>query len=741
MTITVEHGPTGAKMEFPDGTDAGTIQRVMSGLGGTGANGPKPGLIESFARGTVEGATFGFDDQLGFDKGRREMSRKENPWTHFAGEMTGGLVPMIAAGPAAPAVAGARGFGAARAVAGRLINPAVTDTLAGAVGQGIKVGAVQGALSGAGHADVNPEGGYLEAAGKRAMGAAAGGAAGAVLGGAIGVPAHYVGQAVQGVAGARAASQLETNDASQGAYLAIQRGLERDRIAPDAIEAAIRAELPQAGAAYGRVAAGQARPRTTDAHVEQIVEMAQAGHSAADIAASMGNQGPGRAAVQRVLDTFDTQATQMNLVDRASQVRLGSGDNTQMTMRAAAATPGEASSIAKEQLLERQVGSGGRLQSAFERTIGSSDFDGVATRHSEALQAAGQRAYGAAFAAEMPFDLQPIMNAYTARVNGLRGPVPESVMAGIQSLEREVPVIGAPPAPPQSLQQFMDARQNLSDLIGEAVRSGRNNVARSLTQLRDDLTSEVARTNPQWAAADRLWAQGKTAEAALEAGSRMSTRLNTGSREQLDAFVAAERTAARAAAGSPERAAAEHSMELFRVGLVRALMDKVINNKQATHDLTAELRLPAAQQMLRRVLGDETAAQLQRTIAAEHAIHRTYKSQFGSQTTPLREAIDDLNWAPRMQSAMDYLNPKAIIASAMEHLAARYNAQRNAAMMPMMTSTNPIEQLATLRGIRAIDQVRQQANTRVRVPLTGAGGPSSNLFGGADASARSDYRR
>src|SRR5262245_52515327 len=60
--------------------------------------GPAPGLLESFRRGALEGATFGFEDELGLaDRERQELSRRTNPWIHFAGEVGGGFVPMALA--------------------------------------------------------------------------------------------------------------------------------------------------------------------------------------------------------------------------------------------------------------------------------------------------------------------------------------------------------------------------------------------------------------------------------------------------------------------------------------------------------------------------------------------------------------------------------------------------------------------------------------------------------------------
>src|SRR5688572_486568 len=112
MPIEVE-GPGGIVAEFPDGTLAETIRDAMqkrfpvAGAASAAPAGPAPGMLESFGRGVLGGATLGFEDEIGLaDKDRQEASRKANPWTHFAGEVVGTIAPAVVATPLA-AVRGA----------------------------------------------------------------------------------------------------------------------------------------------------------------------------------------------------------------------------------------------------------------------------------------------------------------------------------------------------------------------------------------------------------------------------------------------------------------------------------------------------------------------------------------------------------------------------------------------------------------------------------------------------------
>lgn len=723
---------------------------------------PAPGLWESFGRGAVEGATFGFDDELGAqDREARERSRRANPWTHFMGELTGSIVPMAAAAVlptgAGQVAAGGRAAQLASRGAGLVRSafvPGETATLGQAALQGAKLGAVYGGLSGAGHTDTTDNPTLGSALTERAGNALVGTTIGGALGAPLGVAGHAVSGLAQRIAGARAAAAAETEDASRGALVALSRGLERDRITPDDIITAIRAEFPDDTAAAGmqRRFWGdlQNRQPITADDVEQTVRLAMQGYGPDEIsmalgAARPGQVGPGPTAVQSMLDELATRHLgPLNLVDRAALARTGSGQNTQMTMRAAAATPSEATSLARENLLERQIGAGGRLQQLMDRMVGSTDFEGVVTRHSDDLARASSRAYASAFANEVPFDLRPIFNNWERRFETMRGVIPDTIRQrlGAMTTEHTLPNGNVVRVPPVSLEGFMYAREGLRDIIGELPKG--NNLRRHLTQFYNEMTDEVARTNPRWAEANQIYRDGMAGREALEAGQRMASRLNTRSRESLAVFrdattEASRATAAVKAAQTPVNAAtkkgvtptpqqqaaldtaqarleaAESRLNLFRVGLVRALNDALMN-KSETANLTRELLLPGSRQMLRQILGNDQAEQFFRVLQAEASMARTYQSQFGSQTTPLREAIDDLNWAPRFEAAWSNLGLGKVLQLASEYAARNINNARNQQLMRLYTEVDPLKQVEILRAAQNVHAARTNAHQLVGVP-------------------------
>lgn len=733
-----------------------------------------PGLLESFGRGAVEGATFGFDDQLGFDKEKRAASQKANPWTHFMGELVGGALPMVGAAllptGVTQAAAGARGAQLASKGAGLVraaLAPGEINTLGQAVQQGAKLGSVYGGLSGAGHADVAETDTLPDSLAKRGVGAVKGATIGTLIGAPMGAAGHGLYRGAQNMGNLLAEASAETAGAGKGALVTATKRLERDQITPQQIIDNIRAEFPDATQAvaggpgaplarrfWGDI--GNKQPITSD-QVETAVRMSMAGETPSAISAALSpggkGTGPGEQAVKTLMDELaQRHLGPLNLVDRAALARTGAGDNTQMAMRAAAATPGEHLGIAREGLLERQVGAQGRMGQLFDRMLGSSDYEGVASKHATDFQNAGARAYHQAFANERPFDLAPIFNAWEAQFDRMRGVIPDSMRQRLRSMmwEEKNSAGQTVRTPPENLQGFMYAREGVRDLIDELPKG--NNLRRHLTQFYDQMTDEVARTNPLWKEANQIWRDGKAAQEALDAGARMTTRLNAGSRENLAEFTTARSDGAKAAkelrdANKPINAAlkknpqyqptpqeqasveaaqarldaANSRQELFKVGLVRSLND-MLQNQGETHNLTKQLLLPGAQKMLRQVLGKD-ADQFFKTVRAEQAMHRTYQSQFGSQTTPLREHVDELNWAPRFEASM--LNPltwaNPAIRLAQEYAARNINARRNTDLMRLYTETDPLKQLEALRAMQSLHQARSQAGNLVGKPAIGLG--------------------
>lgn len=197
MPRHIIEGPDGKRhiVEAPDGA---TPDQVMAFIR---AQPQAVSRMESAGRGALQGATFGFSDELygagagavdwlkgdGFNyaknrdeaRAANDRAREANPGTYLAGEVGAGLaLPFGAAGLAARSGTVGRGLMSAVGVA----PEAAAATLTGRIAQGASQGARMGATHGLGHSNADlTEGdvsGTLAETGKGAVG-------GAILGGAL----------------------------------------------------------------------------------------------------------------------------------------------------------------------------------------------------------------------------------------------------------------------------------------------------------------------------------------------------------------------------------------------------------------------------------------------------------------------------------------------------------------------------------------------------------------------------
>lgn len=643
-------------------------------LDGTAA----PGKLESFLRGSAEGATFGFDDKLGLSKEAREASKKANPLLHFAGEAVGAIAPMLVATP----LAAVRGAGLLARGARALATPFTlgeANTLGQAVKQGTKLGTVYGGGSGAGHADVGEDDTLGGALAKRAEGAATGATLGAAVGAPLGVAGYGVSRLAQAVGGAREAARAETKDAGAGALTALSRALGRDRLSPQDLIDEISAAFPNS--------------RTlTMPQIEKIVGMSNEGEQQKAIAAAIGVRPQAVGAYLKRLREAGQDAP-LNIVDRAKlSGKPGAGENTEWTLRAASASPGEARAIARERLVERQVGQGQRLSDAITRHIGEPDFEARAAQLGSEIRARNDTLFDAArhvdaqmLALGNPLDLQPVLDAYAVKWVNSRGPIAEALNEAITAFRPTT--VGIPGSrstnPIGTLNEFMQAKDELAALFDKY--RGNRRIQAELMKFKTDIYRAVEQHNPAWRIANDAAADGFAAERALDLGTEFAGRLNTKMRDHLAQFKDMS---------PPEQ-------DLYRIGLARALNDRLAN-RQATHDLTSELRLPGARDALRTILGKKDAERFFRIVDQEAVTTQTYKSQFGSQTTPLKEAISDLNWAPQFESAWQMLSPRKIAEQVAIRAARQMQEGRNKQLLDILTTDDPIRQLDILRRAQGV---------------------------------------
>lgn len=698
-------GPVDTKDQSRPGYLSGTARALGQGIT-FGLGDEITAAARAAYRRAMQGGTYKdhYNDVLNSERGEIEKFNEDHPFIGTAGEVAGGLPFMF--------VPGLNGVNGARYLSN-------AKTAAQAARRSALVGGGYGAVSGFGHGQGDADDGMLEGAIKRGKNALLTGATSAAISGPVGALGYKVGEVVGGV---RAAKDEASGPAS--AYNAIAKSLRSDGLDVDAD--IIQNMIPSGSRSF------------TPQQIQEIVTAISGGDDIATIASRYAGKGKGgnvsEATVRDWANRFNEQnTTPMTITDRAKLARPGSGMNTEWRMRAAAATPGEARREASETMMERQLGQGQRIIDSAQSLVGDGSDDSI-RKGMLALQKSENAAYDLARASEAPFDLGPTLDVWKNNILtkfGSNTPVGKGLHDAISALHEPTKVPNALGTlhtevikPVSGLERFQGAKESFDHLIESSKKDGAPTpLTRQLKFLKDDIMNVVGSANPLWKAANDAYSgAGKKA---MEAGGKLAMRTNSKSREILNQFAQYEKMAANKA--EPHIAAAgQAQIDLFRQGLSRAIEDAIMN-KGATHDLSAQLLLPGSQKILRRVLDGKKADTLIKRLREEQTGTSTFnKLRGGSQTTPLREELDDFNAPAFIESASDLLHPGELAKKLVARGAGKIYGERNGAIMKMMSEMDPAKQLEILEGVKGVASARQAGGVNANRTILA---PSSILTG------------
>lgn len=585
MTIKVQ-APNGAEIEFPEGTDAGTIQRVMSDFIKNGAPqaAPKPQVsqIESGARGAVQGLTFGFGDEIyGGVKGAanyllgdgdfsqtyarerdavREANKRAqeaNPGTYLAGEIGGSVV--------VPGAGVARGLATGGKAAMRAL-PAIGETKAAQyVGQYAVPGAAYGGTYAAGVSEGQTAGAVAEDAAK-----------GAGTGGLIGLFTPPVVNAVGAVGGA--------------------------------IGRRVQAARDPAGTATTKYAERVAQDFGASKDPQAIID---AGQRYADRA--------GR---------YADDATMMG-VDLA-------GENTRRLVRQANNMPNDAVQGFQTRLARRQATAPNRLVDAIEETLApGQDFyatvDKIAARRSGQAKRAFTDAYEAPFAVKANDPLgrflterdyvRKLVQNTAENVKGMSG---EDIMAL------------------KPWEMLHRVRMQIDKEIGK-VKRGQNASGwdmNDLMGLKREFSDLLEQANPKLGKAIKSYADESALKNALEQGMEDFTKLAPEELAKKLAGMKQTRKPSPQLFGQQPTTGQVQSMglgseaEMYRMGAARALVD-MIRKGNATNDRTKSVfGSPDMQQRLKAIFPDGAErGRFLKVLQAERMKNRTNAKVMGGSMT------------------------------------------------------------------------------------------------------------
>jgi hypothetical protein len=537
--------------------------------------------LESFGRGALQGATFGFSDEIygagagavdwlrgeGFNysknrdevRAANERAREANPGTYIAGEVGGGLaLPFGAAGVAARSGAIGRGLMRATGIAPEAMAP----TLGARAVLGASQGARMGATHGLGHSNADlTEQDVLGAAGDVAGGAITGG----VLGGAL-TPAIDLGAAVL-------------------------RGVTNP----------IRGYVSPQGMAAQKYAENAAR----------------------DVGASATPQ-----EIARGVAVTNARAARAARIDPQTRMMDVGGENTKGLMRQAYDMPNDRSESVRQMLDRRQMRQWRDIERGLARTLG--DPDAYATSVGDVIARRGQQAAA---------DFQRAFSVETPMTPALRSVFERPTMQELQRLTaRRLADEGRAIGLENRTQQIHRMKMELDNQIGAARRAqqtGQRPQAgwdlRTLQGLKRDLLAAV--DNPAYRRALDNFAGESALINAAEDGFENALRMHT---EEivplLRGMTAGEQAmwrtgAARALAGKIRQGDRnrDRTKSVFSSPDIRLRINAIWPDRASAREFTRLLDVKGQQAETRRLLqgNSKTSANLARASEAGEPLRAT----------------------------------------------------------------------------------------------------------------------
>lgn len=309
--------------------------------------------------------------------------------------------------------------------------------------------------------------------------------------------------------------------------------------------------------------------------------------------------------------------------------------------------------------------------------------------------------------------VQRIAERHLNRMAGRGGEQADALRAALGELETTT-AAGQRVIMP-SLQMLQDMRGSIRGMITAADRAGRTHIVAALQPLYRDLTRAMQISSPQWARANQRWADMRLAEVAAELGDAFAKTAGPRFREQMREF---------------HRLAPE-AQDVVRIHFVQQLLDRIENASKlgGMKNLGELFTSQHTRNMIRTILGDDAAVQMARLVRDANVMARSRDMLRGSPTQPRqqmqKEQDADLNLLASAQN-IDWQSWKSAL---MERAIAFMRERRNRVIgrvvtTPMRDTPAVAENLERMR--RAQSRLELSRMPRPN-PLAGVGGALGSI--------------
>lgn len=408
--------------------------------------------------------------------------------------------------------------------------------------------------------------------------------------------------------------------------------------------------------------------------------------------------------VRKVVNRYNED----NLVPVNVSELPGIGDryanSTDLTTRAAHNRASTGASEFRTNVLARQEQINATIDDLISGVAGGRDADDLLTRIELANKAANNSAYGKLRKANPEIDVADVINEayrkHASRPGGIgkkMRDVIEDVFKKRQNVDPETGDLGMVWFdPPRTLNDFLDVKLDIDDAIQRSMVSDgvRGQKATPLTVALEDFQKSLLRAVddavPDYAAARAAAAKGFSKQDAIKMAKDLTLRSNNRQRNALRKF----------------RSLSDDEKDLARVHFAQNISE-MLKNKGQTADVARLFETRSAEQALREILGDKAAGQVMQQITRAGAATRTFRNFSGSQTTPLREKMQEASLSSRLSEAANLIaNPYRALELAGEYGEGVLRRKKDEELLRVLgvTTDNPATFFRTLEDIRELQQ-------------------------------------
>lgn len=330
----------------------------------------------------------------------------------------------------------------------------------------------------------------------------------------------------------------------------------------------------------------------------------------------------------------------------------------------------------------------------------------------EQARQAGRGAYQAAY--NGPIDnrvslyfLPRMLDWHATRAAGRSGDARDAIMRAVDQFHITTPQ--GQRLNMSTLQQLQDARGVVRGQIEAYRRQGRNDLVNAVQPFYEHITRMMTAMSPQWAQANRQWADMNFLRMAEDLGEAFATKAGPQFRAQLREF----------------QALAPEAQNIVRIQFLQKLFDK-LDNLGDTHAVSKMFSNDHTRRMVREMFGDQAVITFTRAVRDQKVAEASQGMMRNSATHRRGMAQRQMDAETGLVSALDNASVKGVRNWMVERAAQIVTEHRNRPMGDILTT--PVSDTAQvarhLYGLRQQETRLREINRprQGRIPTTAASG-------------------